>query len=76
MVYQVAQAVNIPIIGIGGIENAEDVLEMIMAGATAVQIGAANLIDPFVCRDIIAELPKLMEKNGINTLEEIRGCVK
>lgn len=76
MVYQVAQAVNIPIIGIGGIENAEDVLEMIMAGATAVQIGAANLIDPFVCRDIIVELPKLMEKNGINTLEEIRGCVK
>ncbi len=76
MVYQVAQAVNIPIIGIGGIENAEDVLEMIMAGATAVQIGAANLIDPFVCRDIIAELPKLLEKNGINTLEEIRGCVK
>lgn len=76
MVYQVAQAVNIPIIGIGGIENAEDVLEMIMAGATAVQIGVANLIDPFVCRDIIAELPKLMEKNGINTLEEIRGCVK
>lgn len=76
MVYQVAQAVNIPIIGIGGIENAEDVLEMIMVGATAVQIGAANLIDPFVCRDIIAELPKLMEKNGINTLEEIRGCVK
>ena len=54
MVYQVAQAVNIPIIGIGGIENAEDVLEMIMAGATAVQIGAANLIDPFVCRNIIA----------------------
>ena len=76
MVYQVAQAVNIPIIGIGGIENAKDVLEMIMAGATAVQIGAANLIDPFVCRDIIAEFSKLMEKNGINTLEEIRGCVK
>lgn len=73
MVYQVYDAVKIPIIGMGGISSAEDVIEMMLAGATAVQIGAANLVDPFVCRDIILELPSVMEKYQINSLEEIIG---
>ena len=73
MVYQVARAVNIPIIGMGGVATAEDVIEMMLAGATAVQIGAQNLVDPFVCPKIINELPEVMQKYGISSLEEIIG---
>ena len=73
MVYQVYEAVKIPIVGMGGIATAEDVIEMMLAGATAVEVGAANLIDPFVCRDIINDLPRVMEKYGINDLKEIIG---
>jgi len=73
MVYQVYDAVKIPIVGMGGIATAEDVIEMMLAGATAVEIGAANLVDPFVCRDIIAQLPAVMEKYGIKNLEDIIG---
>ena len=73
MVYQVYDAVSIPIIGMGGITTAEDVIEMMFAGATAVQVGAANLIDPFACKDIIDKLPSVMEKYNINSLEEIIG---
>ena len=69
MVYQVAQSVNIPVIGMGGISSAEDVLEMMMAGAVAVEVGAANLIDPWACPKIIEELPKAMEKYGIERLK-------
>ncbi|MBE6740378.1 MAG: dihydroorotate dehydrogenase [Ruminococcaceae bacterium] len=73
MVYQVYDAVKIPIVGMGGISTAEDVIEMMLAGATAVEVGAANLIDPFVCRDIINDLPRVMEKYGIKDLKEIIG---
>lgn len=73
MVYQVYEAVNIPIVGMGGISCAEDVIEMMLAGASAVEIGAANLIDPFVCKDIIEELPRVMDKYKINSLSEIIG---
>lgn len=73
MVYKVYKAVNIPIIGIGGIESAENVIEMMLAGASAIQIGAANLIDPFICKEIIEELPQTMDKYGIKTLKEIIG---
>lgn len=73
MVYQVYDAVKIPIIGMGGLSSAEDVIEMMLAGATAVQVGAANLIDPFACKDIIEQLPIVMEKYHINSLEEIIG---
>lgn len=73
MVYQVYDAVNIPIIGMGGLSSAEDVIEMMLAGATAVQVGAANLIDPFACKEIIEQLPIVMEKYHINSLEEIIG---
>ena len=73
MVYQVYDAVNIPIIGMGGHSTAEDVMDMMLAGATAVQVGAANLIDPFACKDIIDNLPRVMEKYNINSLEEIIG---
>ena len=76
MVYQVAQAVNIPVVGMGGVSCAEDVIEMMLAGATAVEVGAANLVNPTICRDIIARLPEVMDKYGINTLEEIIGGVK
>ncbi len=76
MVYQVANAVSIPVVGMGGVSTAEDVLEMMMAGATAVEVGAANLINPCACRDIIAELPKAMEKYGIVNLSDIIGIVK
>ncbi len=71
MVYQVAQAVNVPIIGMGGISSAEDVLEMMMAGATAVQVGAANLVDPMACPKIIEALPEAMNKYKIETLKEL-----
>lgn len=73
MVYQVYEAVKIPIIGMGGVTTAEDVIEMMLAGATGVQIGAANLVDPYVCRDIINELPQVMAKYNINSLKEIIG---
>ena len=70
-VFQVSHAVKVPVIGIGGISSAEDVLEMMMAGATAVEVGAANLVNPFACRDIIRELPEAMDRYGIRTLEEL-----
>jgi dihydroorotate dehydrogenase (NAD+) catalytic subunit len=73
MVYQVYEAVNIPIIGVGGIESAEDVIEMMLAGATAVQVGAANLKDPYACKNIIEDLPKVMEKYKIEKLTDIIG---
>ncbi len=73
MVYQVFEAVKVPIIGMGGIATAEDVIEMMLAGATAVQVGAANLVDPFACRDIINNLPKVMEKYKIDDLSQIIG---
>ncbi len=73
MVYQVYDAVKIPIIGMGGISTAEDVIEMMLAGATAVQVGAANLVEPFACKNIINDLPKVMEKYGINSLSDIIG---
>lgn len=76
MVYQVAQAVNIPIVGMGGVSSAEDVIELMLAGATAVQVGAANLVDPYICRGIINDLPRVMDKYGINSLSEIIGGVK
>ncbi len=76
MVYQVSSAVNIPVIGMGGVSSAEDVIEMMLAGATAVEIGAANLVDPFVCRDIINALPEIMEKYKINSLAEIIGAAR
>ena len=73
MVYQVYEAVDIPVIGMGGVRSAEDVIEMMLAGATAVEVGAANLVDPFACRDIIAALPAAMEKYGITNLSDIIG---
>ena len=73
MVYQVFEAVKIPIVGMGGVSSAEDVIEMMLAGATAVEIGAANLVDPFACRDIIDNLPKVMGKYGIDNLKDIIG---
>ncbi len=73
MVYQVYEAVKIPIIGMGGVSSARDVIEMMLAGATAVQVGAANLVNPYACKDIIEELPSVMEKYKINSLEEIIG---
>ena len=76
MVYQVANAVNIPVIGMGGVSTAEDVIEMMLAGATAVEVGAANLVNPYACRDIIRDLPEVMEKYGIKNLNEIIGGVK
>lgn len=76
MVYQVANAVDIPIIGMGGVSSAEDVIEMMLAGATAVQIGAANLVDPYACRNIINALPGVMQRLGITSLKEIIGGCK
>ncbi|MBR6952042.1 MAG: dihydroorotate dehydrogenase [Oscillospiraceae bacterium] len=73
MVWQVYEAVSIPVIGLGGVTSAEDVIEMMLAGATAVQVGAANLVDPFACKTIIEDLPRVMEKLHINSLEEIIG---
>ena len=74
MVYQVAHAVKIPVVGMGGVSTAEDVIEMMLAGATAVQVGAANLVDPCVCRDIINDLPRVMDKYGIKNLKDIIGA--
>lgn len=76
MVYQVAQSVKIPVIGMGGVSSAEDVIEMMLAGATAVEIGAANLINPYTCRDIINDLPQVMDKYGIENLTDIIGGVE
>ena len=73
MVYQVSQAVSIPVVGMGGVQSAEDVLEMMLAGATAVEVGAANLVNPFASLDIVNRLPAAMEKYGINDLNEIIG---
>ena len=76
MVYQVANAVKIPVVGMGGVSTAEDVVEMMLAGATAVEVGAENLVNPYACRDIIEDLPKVMKKYNINSLKEIIGGVK
>ncbi len=73
MVYQVYEAVKIPIIGMGGVSSAENVIEMMLAGATAVQVGAANLVEPFACKNIIDNLPEVMKKYGINDLNDIIG---
>ena len=75
MVYQVAHACQIPVMGCGGVASERDVIEMMMAGATAVQVGAENLRNPFACPEIIAALPTLMEELGINSLQEIIGTV-
>ncbi|MBE6604503.1 MAG: dihydroorotate dehydrogenase [Ruminococcaceae bacterium] len=76
MVYQVAHAVKIPVVGMGGVSCAEDVLEMMLAGATAVEVGAANLVDPFASKKIVEDLPSVMAKYKINSLSEIIGGVK
>ena len=76
MVYQVAHAVNIPVIGCGGVASAEDVIEMMMAGATAVQVGAENLRNPYACKEIIEELPYVMERLGIEKLSDIIGIIE
>ena len=73
MVYQVASAVSVPVIGMGGVATADDVIEMMLAGATAVEVGAANLVDPFACKNIIDSLPEAMQKYGITNLNEIIG---
>ena len=73
MVWQVYNAVRIPIVGMGGVETARDVVEMMLAGATAVQVGAANLVNPYACRDIVSDLPEEMRRLGIERLEEIIG---
>ncbi|MBO5136593.1 MAG: dihydroorotate dehydrogenase [Clostridia bacterium] len=73
MVYQVAKAVKIPVIGLGGVSTPEDVIEMMLAGATAVQVGAANLVDPYACKNIIEKLPEVMDKYNIENLKDIIG---
>ena len=75
MVYQVAHAVKIPVVGMGGVTTAEDVIEMMLAGATAVEVGAANLVDPYACYNMVQELPAVMERYGIKSLSEIIGTV-
>ena len=74
MVYQVAGACGIPVIGCGGVSSARDVIEMMMAGATAVEVGAANLKNPYICKEIIEALPSEMERLGIEQLADIVGC--
>ena len=74
MVYQVYDAVKIPIVGMGGVSTAEDVIEMMLAGATAVEVGAANLVNPFACKEIIEDLPRVMEKYNIQNLTDIIGA--
>ena len=76
MVYQVANAVNIPVVGMGGVSTAEDVIELMLAGATAVEVGAANLVNPYACRDIIRALPEAMDRYGIANLSDIIGQAK
>ena len=73
MVYQVYDAVKIPIVGMGGVSSAEDVIEFMLAGATAVEVGAANLVNPYACRDIINDLPRVMKKYNIDSLKDIIG---
>ena len=73
MVYQVYDAVKIPIVGLGGVSTAEDVVELMLAGATAVEVGAANLVEPYACRNIVDDLPRVMEKYGIKNLNDIIG---
>ena len=73
MIYQVYDAIKIPIVGMGGISTAEDVIEIMLAGATAVEVGAANLIEPFACKNIIEDLPRIMEKYKIQNLKDIIG---
>ncbi|MDL2296968.1 dihydroorotate dehydrogenase [Bacteroidales bacterium OttesenSCG-928-B11] len=75
MVHEVCKNVKIPVVGLGGIYTVEDVIEFIMAGATAVQIGTANFTNPLICKNIIDELPKFMEREGIKSLEEVRGII-
>ncbi len=75
MVYQVSKACNIPVMGCGGVSTAKDVIEMMMAGATAVQVGAANLVDPFACKKIIEELPQVCSELGIEKISDIIGVV-
>ncbi|MBQ3045935.1 MAG: dihydroorotate dehydrogenase [Clostridia bacterium] len=74
MVYQVSNAVKIPVIGMGGVSNAEDVIEYIMAGATAVEVGAANLVNPYASKEIVENLPAVMAKYGVKNLIDIKGC--
>ena len=74
MVYQVSSAVDIPVVGLGGVSTAEDVIEMMMAGACAVQVGAANLREPYVCKNIIGDLPAVMDRYGIDSLKDIIGA--
>ena len=76
MVYQVSHAVNIPVVGMGGVSTAEDVIEMMLAGATAVEVGAANLVNPYVCQEIIRDLPAAMDRYGITNLRDIIGGVQ
>ena len=76
MVYDVSRAVSIPVVGMGGVSSAEDVIEMMLAGATAVEIGAANLKNPYICKEIIEKLPGTMEKYQIDSLQSIIGGVK
>ena len=76
MVYQVSHAVNIPVVGMGGVSTAEDVIEMMLAGATAVEVGAANLVNPYVCQEIIRDLPAAMDRYGITNLNDIIGGVQ
>ena len=76
MVYQVANAVKVPVIGMGGVSKAEDVVEMMLAGATAVEVGAANLVNPFACRDIIADLPRVTDECKIENLRDMIGGVR
>ncbi|MGM9761793.1 MAG: dihydroorotate dehydrogenase [Candidatus Cryptobacteroides sp.] len=76
MVYQVSKACHIPVMGCGGVAGAEDVIEMMMAGATAVQVGAENLRNPFVCKEIVEQLPALMEELGIESLKDITGIIE
>ena len=76
MVYQVANAVKVPVVGMGGVSTARDVIEMMMAGASAVEVGAANLVDPFACQKIVDDLPAEMAKYGIENLSDIIGAVK
>ena len=73
MVYEVYEAVGIPVVGMGGVSTAEDVIEMMLAGASAVEVGAANLVDPFACRDLVAALPAVMERYRIESLSDIVG---
>ena len=76
MVYQASSAVGIPVVGMGGVESAEDVIELMLAGATAVEVGAANLVDPFICKKIVEDLPSVMERYGITSLKKIIGGAK